>query len=454
MTARPERVRRACALLLAACLGACTTAREAARDAGPADPPRLGPERAFGVANGYAGGAVEFRAKAWAESAEGYQRAFAFNPKDDAAAYLAAVAWARAGNAPAALEFLNEAWRLGSCLVPVGKSFAPIAGEPRLKEVEALLLANVPKVHASVPAFTLAERDLLPGSLAWDPAGKAFYVPSIRKRKIVRVSVPPAPAPPAASDFVVSGADGLDAVLAVKVDAARRRLWAVTAADPAMEGARPEDFGRSALVAYDLATGKLAGRWLAGSDPPHLFGDLALDAAGNVFVTDTASGEVHVLRAGAETLSVLARQGTFVAPKGVAVSPDGSRLYVADLARGVFRVDPKSGAASVLDQPAGAWPIALDALVLHGDSLVGVAGTVSRGRVGRWTLTKDGGAVRRAEILDCSHPAYRVPAGGTVADGALVYAANSQLDAAGPDGALPPAEELEDLVFLRLPLAR
>ncbi|MGA7990412.1 MAG: hypothetical protein WCC53_03165, partial [Thermoanaerobaculia bacterium] len=385
---------------------------------------------------------------------EGFQRAFSFNPTDDTAAYLAATAYARAGNAAASLEWLDQVWRLDSCLVPLPTSFSALATDQRFKDVLALLRAQTPKTHRSAVVLTLGARDLLPGDLAWDPQGKAFYVASLRKRKIVRVT-PGAPGGPAAfADFTGSGAEPLDAVLGVKVDAPHRRLWAVTAADPAMEGARPEDRGRTRLVAFDLATGAPTGGWSPATRAQHQFGGLAVDRKGDVWVTDTASGEVFVLRPGAPELAVVAPEKTFVAPKGIVVSPDGERVWVADLARGVYRLDPATGAAALLDQPPGPWPVGLDGLVLHGNALVGVAGSVSLGRVGRWTLEPGGDAFSGMDILDCAHPAYRVPVGGTVVGDDYVYVANSQIDALGPDGALPPPEKLEDLVFLSLPLGR
>jgi DNA-binding beta-propeller fold protein YncE len=453
-TERPRPVRAAAFLPLAAALAGCAGLGGASSPppATRAAAPKLGSQKAAAIANAYTAGYNGLRRKFWDESTEGFQRAVSFNPTDDGAAYLAALSYTRAKNLPATLEWFHELWRLNSCLTPLPKTFGAFLDDPAFHDVLILLRTQVPKTHRSTAMFTLGARDLVPGDLAWDPSAKVFYLASLRKRRIVRVT-PGAPGEKASfSDF--SRAGDLDAVLGVKVDAARGRLWAVTATDPAMEGFRPGDFGRSQLVAFDLATGALAGRWSPMTRPPHQFGGLAVDDAGSVWVTDTASGEVHVLKPGAEELLPVAPKGTFVAPKSIAVSADGTRVYVADLARGVYRLNPRTGVADVLDQPPGPWPAGLDGLVLHRNALVGVAGTVSVGRVGRWTLENDGSSFSEIEILDCGHPAYRVPVGGTLVGDDYVYVANSQVDAVAEGGELPPAEALEDLVFLRLPLGR
>lgn len=438
-------------------LAAAAAAAGCALLGGPATPPpapKLGAQKAFAVANGYTAGNLALGRKDWAGAAEGFQRAFSFDTTDDGAAYLAAMAYARTGNAPATLEWLNELWRLDSCLSPLPRSFADVMSDPRFRDILAVLKAQAPKTHRSAVAFTLAARDLLPDDLAWDPQGKVFYVASLRQRKIVRVTPGAAGAPATAADFAGSGAETLDAVLGVKVDAARRRLWAVTAADPAMEGVRPEDAGRSHLVAFDLATGAVLGRWTPVTSPPHQLGGLAVGGDGSIWVADTVSGEVQVLRKGASELAVVAPAGTFIAPKGIVVSPDGARVFVEDLARGVYLLDPMTGVPSLLDQPLGPWPAGLDGVVLHRNALVGVVGSVSLGRVGRWTLEPDGNSFSGMEILDCAHPSYRFPVGGTVVGDDYVYIANSQIDALGADDSLPPPDKLEDLVFLRLPLGR
>ena len=352
-TERPRLVRAAALLPLAAALAGCAGLGGASSPPPAARPaaPKLGPQKAAAIANAYTAGYNGLRRKFWDESTEGFQRAVSFNPTDDGAAYLAALSYTRARNLPATLEWLHELWRLNSCSRRSRRRSARSSTTPRSTTSSSSSGRRSRRRTARPPCSRSARGISSRATSRGIPPAKVFYLASLRKRRIVRVT-PGAPGEKASlSDF--SRAGDLDAVLGVKVDAARRRLWAVTAADPAMEGFRPGDFGRSQLVAFDLATGALAGRWSPMTRPPHQFGGLALDDAGSVWVTDTASGEVHVLKPGAEELLPVAPKGTFVAPKSIAVSADGTRVYVADLARGVYRLNPRTGVADVLDQPPG-----------------------------------------------------------------------------------------------------
>jgi sugar lactone lactonase YvrE len=413
--------------------------------------PRLGRAKMSIIENNYAAGNHAFSRRDWQGASDGFYRVYSVNSKDDIAVYLAAATWVRAGKPEAAFEWLQRLWQMGSCLTPSEKSFSAMANDPRFKDADAIIRAQAVKEHRAVVAFTLPEKDLVPESIAYDPVEKVFYVSSLWKRKIVRV-VPGGPGAPAVtSDFVGEGADSLDAVLGMKVDAVRRRLWAVSAAEPEMKGFTPETYGRSALYEYDLVSKTLV-RKITLQGLTHLFNDLVLDAAGNVYVTDTESAEVHVLRAGDRELKTLVPKRPFVAPNGIALSADGKHLYVADVAQGLFHVDPATGEVQPLDQAAGLFPAGLDGLVLHEGWIIGIMNVVSAGRVARWRLVGDGTALGEGEVLECCHPSFHQPTRGVVADGAFYFIANSQSDQIS-DGALA-TEKLADIVILRLPLSR
>ncbi len=53
------------------------------------------------------------------------------------------------GDAPATLEWLNQLWRLNSCLEPIPKSFGPAMSDPRFHDLLAVLRAQAPKTHRS-----------------------------------------------------------------------------------------------------------------------------------------------------------------------------------------------------------------------------------------------------------------------------------------------------------------
>ncbi len=73
-------------------------------------------------------------------------------------------------------------------------------------------------------AFTLADREIIPESLAYDPAARSFYVGSLYKRKISRIVDDGR-----VTDFVPQARDGIWGVLGIKIDPVRRELWATRA---------------------------------------------------------------------------------------------------------------------------------------------------------------------------------------------------------------------------------
>jgi len=445
-----RRSRALLTLLLPALFGEAWGCAGSRPSASSRTAPLLGRAKVGIIVSNYAAGNRAFSRGDWQNASDGFTRVYSENPKDDVAIYLAAATWVRAGKPGAAFEWLQRLWQTGSCLEPSARSFAAIENDPRFEDAKAILRAQAAKEHRAAVAFTVREKNLVPESLAFDPVEKVFYLSSLWKRKIVRVKPGGRGGPAATTDFVEEGADGLDAVLGMKVDPKRRHLWAVSAAEPEMKGFTLEAYGRSALYEYDLVSKKLVKRITLPDPSAHLFNDLVLDAAGNVYVTDTESAEIHVLRAGDGELKTLVPKGPLVAPNGIALSADGRHLYVADVAQGLFHVDPATGEVRPLDQPAGLFPVGLDGLVLHGDWILGIMNVVGAGRVARWRLAGDGLALEEGEVLECGHPAFHQPTRGVVADGAFYFIANSQSDQIS-DGALA-AEKLEDIVILRLPL--
>ena len=74
----------------------------------------------------------------------------------------------------------------------------------------------------------------------------------------------------------------------------------------------------------------------------HALGDLAIGPRGDVFVTDSNDPVLYRLRPGADTLEAL-RESALSSLQGLAPSPDGRYLYLADYSHGLLRVDLDDG---------------------------------------------------------------------------------------------------------------
>lgn len=358
----------------------------------------------------------------------------ATHPDDPSAMCVLGFDRARAGQTDAALGLFERVARGRSGLDPSGLPRKPIAGvadSPRFQALVAAIRRAHPPQRRNRLAYTLAERDLIPEGIAWDPVGRAFYIGSLAKRKIVRLD-----ADGSVHTFKAPRADGLGSVLGLAVDARRRTLWAVNDV-PADEGG-----GRSAVYQYDLRTGALRFRHALPAGNGSLLNDVALTAAGEAYVTDTNHGTVYRLSPERDGLEPLLPTGTLGQPNGLALAPGGRWLFVATWL-GVERVDLHSGEHQPLVVPAGLSIANLDGLYFHRGTLVGIQNGLHPGRVLRLRLDPALEAVRAVEVLDSYDPSFDIPTTGAFDGDTFYFLGNTQLDRLGPRNAPPPPEGLQ-----------
>jgi sugar lactone lactonase YvrE len=301
------------------------------------------------------------------------------------------------------------------------------------------------KIAGSAVAFRIPEKGLVPEGIAFDSKSGSFFVSSIRKRKIVRV------APDGkASDFVASGRDGLRGVLGMRVDPARRRLWACTRAMKHMEGFREGQNPESALMEFDADSGRLVReRPLPVEPEPAACDDVALAPDGSVFVNDTGHTRLYVLRPGAADLEVFVDDPELGQPQGFAVSGDGKTVYVSNY-RKVMAVDAASRKVREVTAPVDFPLNGIDGLAFSAGSLYAVQNGIEPNRVVRLTLSPDGSRIAAGRILEMNNPLFDEPTLGIVANGAFHYVADSQ-GGRFLKGAVPESDQRE-VVVLKTPL--
>ena len=317
---------------------------------------------------------------------------------------------------------------------------------PLLGHAAALPAGGTVVSHSSI-AFTLKEKDLLPENLAYDPRSGDFFVGSTRQGKIVRVT-------PGCRerDFVPARAYGLWQVIGLKADPQRRLLWVLSSDGGNLLGHKPGNGNPAGLFKFDLDDGKLLAKYpLEEPGKTHFLNDLALAADGDVYVT-------HMFEAG-QVWRLDARTGTFAPfysgdaafhdPNGVALSADGKRLYVAS-DEGISVIDLASRARTPVADPEGFRLGGVDGLYVRGRTLVFLQPDLRR--VSRCELMDGGLTAAHCIVLEQDNPLFMHITTGVVVEGTLYYIADSQFDAVGADGRLPPLDQLYQPVILKLDL--
>lgn len=303
---------------------------------------------------------------------------------------------------------------------------------------------KAPKV-SSHHAFTVNERDLVPESIAYDEAAEVFYLSSVYKRKILSITKSGE-----VKEFSKES-DGLWSVMGMKVDQKRRLLWVCTTAHAQMSNYRSEDKGKSALFKYDLKSGNLLAKFqLSDTKKPHWFGDLVINAKGDVFTSDSVSPAIYSLKHGGSQLETIYEGTPLVSPQGLDLTKDQQQLFVADYSNGVFLIDLKTRKASSLESEVTL--LGIDGLYSYKDSLICIQNGVNPQRVVKLTLNKNLTRVERFETVEANNPVFDEPTLGVVVKDQFYFVANSQWGAIDQSGKLASMDKLKDPTILKLKL--
>lgn len=300
---------------------------------------------------------------------------------------------------------------------------------PAFQKLRRKYERDYPRVVSSRLAFTVTDRDLIPEGLAFDPVDRVLYLGSMPTHSILRLTLEGK-----ASVFVPSGQDGLGEVIGVRVDPTRHALWAASLSAT-----------ETGVLAFDLATGRLLRKATLPREG-HLLNDLVVTAAGEVLVTDSDSSTLYRLAAGSNALEAL--PVTVKWPNGIALSPDGATLYVAEVETGILRVDLASEKASALQRPARLSLLGIDGLYARERELVAVHNWHFACQVVRYRLNPEGTRVERVDVIERRDPRFRFPTTGAIVDNWFYFMANTQIDRF-PSDTITPGPPLEPILMLR-----
>jgi sugar lactone lactonase YvrE len=350
------------------------------------------------------------KAKDYAKLRETLRELKPLLPGNPRIVYNLAASNAVLGDALAALAGLRNLAGMGLVYdFAADADFASLLKSREFADIVQHIDGNKKPVTHSSASFTLAERDLLPEDIAYDPATLRFFISSVRQSKIIAVLGETDSRDFAKSDWPV---------LALRVDARRRILWAATGWVPHCERCNKADEDKSALLAFDLDSGALRQR--IESPAKGLLGDMTISRAGEIFVSEGIHGAVLRLPPGANRLERIDVPGEFPSPQTPALSADQKTLYVPDYVRGIAAITLATGRVAWL-QPADDIALSgIDGLYAYRGSFLAVQNGTTPARIIRFSLD-----LRKQEVLEANTPELGEPTHGTIVGGKFYFIANS-----------------------------
>lgn len=333
--------------------------------------------------------------------------------------YNLAAADAHLGDAAGALEQLRTL--AGAGLIydfNSDEDFSPLRGAAGFNSILRQVEENRKPVAHAAPVSNLSERDLLPEDLAYDPHTHRFLIGSVTRCKIVT------------ADGQVFAQSNWP-VMALRVDAGRRILWAATGWIANCEHCYDSDRDKSALLAFDLDSGALLKRF--NCPIKGLLGDMTISRAGDVYLSEGLYGGVLRLKAESSTMERLDPPGEFRSPQTPALSADERTLYVPDYVRGIAALNLKTRTVQWLAPAKNIVLAGIDGFYRYGSGFIAVQNGVRPERVVFFSSD-----LAKQEILDTNTPGLGEPTHGTVVGDAFYFIANTGWDAYGDDGKKKP----------------
>jgi hypothetical protein len=352
-------------------------------------------------------------------------------------------AYTAAGDTKMAVAALNRFADLGqsddNLLNGTDTRLSALASLPEYRQILDRFRQNESPVSLGTTVLTVPDSGLLTEDVDYDPTTGAFLITSVLEHKIVRGTL---------SGAITGFAASPDnwPMLAIKIDALRHVVWATEVALDGFTAAPKADWGRSAVLAYDLTTGKLLRR-IEG--PPHSgLGDMVLTSEGDPIVSDGAGGGLYRVSNG--ELRAL-NTTDFLSPQTPVMLPGGNHILVPDYQRGLAILNLQTSQVSWLNAEKVALT-GVDGVYLHKQQLILTQNGTSPERVILLSLDPSLTHITRSRVIEQSTPGFGDPTHGVIVGDDFYYIANSGWSQLDDHGDVKPGSKLTPAHILRYSL--
>lgn len=234
-------------------------------------------------------------------------------------------------------------------------------------------------------------------------------------------------------------------MLALKVDARRHIVWATEVALKQFKRVARKDWGRSAVLEYDLRTARLLRR-IEGPRASQL-GDMTITPAGDLLLSDSNGGGLYLLKDGGAGLTPV-DSSHFISPMTPAFASQ-EHVLVADYVRGIGALDLTTRRVSWIPMSGKYALEGVDGLYWNRGRLIAIQNGITPERVIVFRLDSSLARIRSEEIIASGVPDLD-PTHGVVVGGDFYFIANSGWNQLANDGTVRPGARLSSAVVMRV----
>ena len=392
----------------------------------------------------YSDAMAAYKNKDYGRFYDNIKGAYNLRPTHQGILYQLGIASALTNHPKEAIESLKKAVLMNADFKLEGIS--DFNGIKDTKEFKGLLALQkewqTPTVNSQV-AFTIKDRSLHTEGIEYDASHKTFYLGSIHKRKIIKVTPDGT-----ATDFCPSALNGMTSIFGIKVNSKENLLWACAA--PMQEMENYDSTARSAIFKFELSSGKLIQKYemplIAKSN---VLGDLIIDKKGKVFVSDSQGNTIYAINEKTNKIEPFYTSSEFSNLQGFAFSSDDKYMFIADYMKSVYRLTLKTKELIEITSSVDVALKGIDGLYFYENSLIAIQNGVAPLRCVRYYLNKDLSDINKFEIIDRKHPNFNEPTLGVIDGKNFYYIANSQWGGYDDKHHIKPEDQLQDIVVLK-----
>lgn len=373
-------------------------------------------------------------------------KALELHPYHQGIMYQKALAAAHNQKPDEAVALLQAALLISTTFDLTVDDFKSLENREDFKSVIVLKEQLMQPITNSVGAFVIPDPQLHAENITPGFKPGTFFVSSIHKRKVVYIDEDGN-----STDFIPSKQNGLGAVMCVKADAKTNSLWVASTVTPEMM--EYDSALTSAIYQFDARTKKLIARYEAVMKAKgSFFGDIVLNTAGEVFISDSQNNVIFKINTQTKKLESYFTSDEFWNIQGISFSADEKYLYIADYIKGIFRLTLSTKELIQLKVDAVASVKGVDGLIVYQHTLIAIQNGVQPMRVMQLRLNESGDRIISARTIDHNHPDFNEPTNGYLVNHTLYYVANSQWSGYDAQKKIKPASELKPIIILKSPL--